>query len=80
MKRTEKVEIRVSQEEKQTLTDLAKLEGESVSGLIRGLVEKYMALNAASTTRKLPRWKLAGMLIVAVFVGHLLTALMVRLH
>ena len=80
MKRTEKVEIRVSQEEKQTLTDLAKLEGESVSGLIRGLVEKYMALNAASTTRKLPKWQLAGMLILAVFTGHLLTALMVHLH
>ncbi len=80
MKRTEKVEIRVSQEEKQTLTKLAQQEGESVSGLIRSLVEKYMTLNAASTTRRLPKWKLAGLLLLAVFVGHLLTALMVRLH
>ena len=80
MKRTEKIEIRVSQAEKQTLTDLAKLEGESVSGLIRGLVEKYMVLNTATTTRKLPKWKLAGLLILAVFVGHLLTVVMVRLH
>ncbi len=80
MKRSEKVEIRVSLEEKQALTDLAKLEGENVSGLVRGLVKKYMELNTASTTRKLPKWKLAGMLIVAVLTGHLLTALMIHLH
>jgi len=80
MKRTEKVEIRVSLEEKQTLSNLAKQEGESVSGLIRGLVEKYMALNTASTTRKLPKWQIASGLIAAVFAGHLLTAAAVHLH
>lgn len=80
MKRTEKVEIRVSQEEKQTLTNLAKLEGESVSGLIRGLVEKYMILNAPSTTRRLPKWQLAGLLILAVLVGHGLTAISIFMH
>lgn len=80
MKRTEKVEIRVSQEEKQTLTDLAKLEGESVSGLIRGLVEKYMALNAASTARKLPKWQIAAGLIIAAFIGHGLTLIPMHLH
>jgi hypothetical protein len=80
MKRTEKVEIRVSQEEKQTLTDLATLEGESVSGLIRGLVEKYIALNSASTTRKLPKWQIATGLILAAFVGHGLTLIPMHLH
>lgn len=80
MKRTEKVEIRVSLEEKQTLTQLAKKEGESVSGLIRGLVEKYMALNAASTIRKLPKWQMASGLILAAFVGHALTLIPIYFH
>ena len=80
VKRTEKVEIRVSHEEKQTLTQLAKQDGESVSGLIRGLVEKYMSLNAASTTRKLPKWQIAAGLILAAFIGHGLTLIPMHLH
>jgi len=80
MKRTEKVEIRVSLEEKQTLAELAKQEGESVSGLIRGLVEKYIALNTASTTRKLPKWKVAAGLIIAALIGHGLTLIPMHLH
>jgi len=80
MKRTEKVEIRVSLEEKQTLAELAKQDGESVSGLIRGLVEKYIALNTASTTRKLPKWKIAAGLITAALIGHGLTLIPMHLH
>jgi len=80
MKRTEKVEIRVSLEEKQALSHLAKQEGESVSGLIRGLIEKYMALNIASTKRRLPKWKIATGLIIAAFIGHGLTLLPMHLH
>lgn len=80
MKRTEKVEIRVSLEEKQTLTALAKQDGESVSGLIRGLVEKYISLNSANTVRKLPKWQIAAGLIAAAFVGHGLTLIPMHLH
>ena len=80
MKRTEKVEIRVSLEEKQTLTQLASQEGESVSGLIRGLVERYMALNTASTVRRLPKWQIALGLVTAAFIGHALTLLPMHLH
>jgi len=80
MKRTEKVEVRVSLEEKQTLTDLAKQDGESVSGLIRGLVEKYISLNSASTTRRLPKWQIAAGLIVAALIGHGLTLIPMHLH
>jgi len=80
MKRTEKIEIRVSQEEKDSLTQLAKQDGESVSSLIRGLVEKYMALNTASTTRKLPKWQIAAGLIAAAFIGHGLTLIPMHLH
>jgi len=80
MKRTEKIEIRVSLDEKEKLAALAQQDGESVSGLIRGLVEKYVALNSPLTTRKLPKWKLAGLLIAAVFLGHMLTLLPMHLH
>lgn len=80
MKRTEKIEVRVSQEEKNTLTKLARQEGESVSGLVRGLVDKYMALNTASTKRRLPKWQLAGLLIGAAFIGHISTAAHIIFH
>lgn len=80
MKRTEKIEVRVSLEEKQTLTNLARQDGESVSGLIRGLVEKYIALNSASTIRRLPTWKIAAGLIIAALIGHGLTLLPMHLH
>ena len=80
MKRTEKVEIRVSFEEKQTLMQLAKQDGESVSGLIRGLVEKYIALNSARTSRRLPKWQITAGLIAAAFIGHALTLIPMHLH
>ena len=80
MKRTEKVEIRVSLEEKQALTKLAKQEGESVSGLIRDLVKKYISLNTASPVRKLPKWQIVAGLIAAAFVGHGLTLIPIYLH
>jgi len=80
MKRTEKIEVRVSVEEKQTLTRLAKQEGESVSGLIRGLVEKYMALNSPDIVRKLPKWQIAAGLIAAALIGHGLTLIPMHLH
>ena len=80
MKRTEKIEIRVSYDEKQTLSNLAKQEGESVSGLVRSLIEKYMALNTASTERRLPKWKIAAMLIAAALIGHTATLIPMHLH
>lgn len=80
MKCTEKIEVRVSLEEKQTLTRLAKQDGDSVSGLIRGLVEKYMALNSPDTIRKLPKWQIAASLALAAMVGHGLTLIPMYLH
>lgn len=80
MKRTEKIEIRVSFDEKETLAQLAQQEGDSVSGLVRGLIEKYMALNTASTKRRLPKWKMAGLLVGAALFGHLATAAHIVFH
>lgn len=53
MKRTEKVEVRVSLEEKEALASLAKSEGRSLSWLIRDVLEKYMALNLPATKKTL---------------------------
>ncbi len=80
MKRSEKIEVRVSLDEKETLTRLAQQEGDSVSGLVRGLIDKYMALNAASTKRRLPKWQLAGLLVAAALIGHLATAAHIVFH
>lgn len=80
MKRSEKIEIRVSLDEKTRLSELATQEGESVSGLIRGLVGKYVALNTPNTRRRLPKWQMAGLLIVAALVGHGLTLVPMHLH
>lgn len=80
MKRNEKIEIRVSLDEKTRLAELAQQEGESVSGLIRGLVGKYVALNSPSTRRRLPKWQLAAIIIFAALVGHGLTLVPIHLH
>lgn len=80
MKRTEKIEVRVSQEEKTTLTQLAKQEGESISGLVRGLIDKYMSLNATTTKRRLPKWQLGALLLFAAFLGHAFTLIPQHLH
>lgn len=80
MKRNEKIEIRVTLDEKTRLAGLAQQEGESVSGLIRGLVAKYVALNSPSTRRRLPKWQMAAMFFVAVLIGHGLTLIPMHLH
>lgn len=80
MKRSEKIEIRVTLDEKERLTQIASQEGESVSGLIRGLVEKYVALNSPGTIRRLPKWQLAALVTVAALIGHGLTLIPVHLH
>ena len=41
-KRTEKIEVRVSPEEKKGLMDLARSEGRSVSELIRSIIGAYI--------------------------------------
>ena len=48
-KKTEKIEIRVTPEEKDGLMDLARSEGRSVSELIRSIVGAYMQAKTAGT-------------------------------
>jgi hypothetical protein len=69
MKRTEKIEIRLSHEEKTSLTGLAEKEGRSVSRLVRDVVSKYMELNTARIPSKLKRSQFGGMLALAGILG-----------
>jgi len=39
-----------------------------------------MTLNATTTVRKLPKWKIAVGLITAAFFGHLLTLIPMHIH
>ena len=71
MKRTEKIEVRLSHEEKQSLSELAEGEGRTVSDLVRGLIERYVSLNTARLPQK-PRWALwSGLVAAGLLVGHL---------
>jgi len=69
MKRTEKIEIRLSNEEKTALTDLAEKEGRTVSKLVRDVVSKYMELNTARLPQKFTRWKLGAISAGAAILG-----------
>ena len=80
MKRTEKIEVRLSHEEKQTLSELAEGEGRTVSDLVRGLIERYVSLNVSPFPRK-PRWALwSGLVASGLLIGHLGTWGMMRFH
>jgi len=71
MKRNEKIEVRLSHEEKQSLSELAEGEGRTVSDLVRGLIERYVSLNTARLPQK-PRWALwSGLVAAGLLVGHL---------
>ncbi len=80
MKRTEKIEVRLSHEEKQSLSALAEGEGRTVSDLVRGLIERYVNLNASPLPRK-PRWGLwSGLIALGLVVGHLGTYAFTQSH
>ena len=59
MKKTEKIEIRISQEDKAKLADMAAREGKTVSDLLRELGGRYVAANRSTRTR--PRFGTASM-------------------
>lgn len=80
MKKTEKIEVRLSHEEKAELSKLADEEGRSVSELIRHLVKRYMSVNTGRLPRKLPWLALAATGIIAFLAGHLLTYFIAKSH
>lgn len=65
MKKTEKIEIRLSHDDKERLNTIAESEGRTISQIVRDLIDKYMDLNSArkskqvSTLEKM-KWGIAG--------------------
>jgi len=80
MKKTEKIEVRLSHEEKTALTNLAEQEGRSVSDLVRGLIERYMSINTTALPRKTPWVKFAAIAVAGFFAGHLMTYFIAKSH
>ena len=71
MKRTEKIEVRLSHEEKQSLSQIAEGEGRTVSDLVGALIERYVGSNVDRLPPK-PRWALWGSLVAGgLLIGHL---------
>ncbi len=80
MKRSEKIEVRLSHEEKQSLSRIAEGEGRTVSDLVRGLIERYVTLNTARLPQK-RRWVLWTALVLGgLLLGHLGTWGFIQLH
>jgi len=73
MKKTEKIEARLSHEEKTALTELAEQESRSVSDLVRGLIERYMSINTTRLPQKTPWAKFVAIAVGGFFAGHLAT-------
>ncbi len=69
MKKSEKIEIRMSFEEKEKLTQLADSEGQSVSELVRGLARKYAQLNMPRPRPKMSRLHMLGLVLCGLGLG-----------
>lgn len=69
MKKSEKIEIRISYDEKEKLTRLAESEGQSVSELVRGLAKKYAQLNMPRPRPRLSRLHMAGLICCGLGSG-----------
>lgn len=80
MKKTEKIEVRLSHEEKTALTNLAEQEGRSVSDLVRGLIERYMSINTTRLPNKTPWLKFGAIAVGGFFAGHLATYFIAKSH
>lgn len=80
MKKTEKIEVRLSHEEKTALTELAEQESRSVNDLVRGLIERYMSINTTRLPQKTPWAMFAAMAIGGFFAGHLMTYFIAKSH
>jgi len=75
MKKSEKIEVRLTLDEKTALLQLAEQENRSISELVRGLIERYVTLNASRLPVKPEwgRWAVIG--LTGVFLGYISTYL-----
>jgi len=79
-KKSEKIEIRLSYEDKQDLTSVAETEGRSVSDLVRGLIRRYIQTTSSRLPQKKPWLIVAGIGFAGLLAGHLLTYAYTRAH
>ncbi len=70
-KKSEKLEIRLSYEDKQKLAAVADTEGRTVSDLVRGLIRRYIQTTSARLPQKRPWLIWAGMGIIGMLIGHI---------
>ena len=70
-KKSEKLEIRLSYEEKQELASVAETEGRTVSDLVRGLIRRYMKVTRGRLPQKTSWLKWAGIGLAGLLIGHL---------
>jgi len=70
-KKSEKLEIRLSYEEKQELASVAETEGRTVSDLVRGLIRRYMKVTRGRLPQKKSWLKWAGIGLAGLLIGHL---------
>ena len=69
MKKSEKIEIRISYEEKEKLSRLAESEGRSISELVRDLAQKYALLNMPRPRPRQLLWAVAGFILCGLGIG-----------
>jgi len=69
MKKSEKIEIRISYDEKEKLARLAESEGRSVSELVRDLAKKYAQLNMPRPRPRMSRLHMLGLLLCGLGLG-----------
>lgn len=79
-KKFEKLEIRLSYEEKQELASVAETEGRTVSDLVRGLIRRYVKTTSARLPQKRSwiKWVATGLL--GLLIGHLATWAYTKSH
>lgn len=69
MKKTEKIEIRLSHEDKERLSRMAKIEGRTISQLVRSLIDKYLELSPSTIKRAIPKKTLIFTALASALTG-----------
>ncbi len=72
MKKSEKIEIRLSHEDKSDLAELAKKEGRTISELVRRIIQRYVEFNIPSQALKFPIAKVLAVGLASFIAGALL--------
>ena len=78
MKKSEKIEIRLSHADKTNLAELAKKEGHTVSEFVRRILQRYVEFNTTAIATRFPMMKILIATVVSFFAGALLAYGMVK--